>query len=228
MPRTVRIVIPGLPYHLTHHGVSDQQVFLDDEDCTAYLALLKHYSTMYGLQVLAYCLMPTHLHLAGIPTTATTLADTLSLAQSGYTKHFNRRYHRRGSLWYERYYACPLEGAHLLNALRYIERNPVRAGLVNHAWEYPWSSATAHVTGLDPTGILDMDWWYRHFDGDSWREELHHPEDTTWQEQLRASTRSGRPFGSDAFVTHLEQLTGRPLHAPPHGRPKKHRPPDPR
>ena len=223
MTRIARVVIPGVPYHLTHRGLNGQQAFLLDDDFSDYLSLLKHFTAIYDLGVLAYCLMPTHIHLAGIPKTSDALAQSMRYTQGGYARKYNNRHHRHGYLWDGRYFSCSLEEIHLINALRYIERNPVRRGLVNHAWEYPWSSAVAHITGHDATGLLDMDWWHRHFESTDWLSMLHQPEDETWLEQIRRHTQSGYPLGSDTFLTQLEQRTGQTLHAKPRGRPKKQR-----
>jgi putative transposase len=223
MPRIARIVIPGIPYHITDRGLNAQPIFLADEDYLDYLALIRLYARQYSLQMLGYCLMPTHIHLAGIPRTEEALAFSIRFAHGNYSKHYNHRQRRQGYLWHERFFSCPLDAEHLKNALRYIDRNPVRAGMVNHAWEYPWSSAMAHLTGHDPTGLLDMDWWHQHFDSEFWKTQLHQPEDDTWLEQIRSFTVTGRPLGSESFVTHLEQLAGRTLHAKPRGRPKKNR-----
>jgi putative transposase len=103
--------------------------------------------------------------------------------------------------------------------LRCAELNPVRAGLVRHAWEWPWSSARVHVTGIDETGLLRMDLWRTSFDGNRWQsfleEELRSTDDL---DQIRLATRTGRPLGDDDFVRRLEGLTGRWL------RPKKRGP----
>jgi putative transposase len=101
---------------------------------------------------------------------------------------------------------------HFWKALRYIELNPVRAGLVRHAWEWPWSSALAHVTGIDSTGLLNMELWKLHFDGKRWREFLEEGLGLSdEQNEIRSATRIGRPLGNDEFVRKLEQLTGRIL-----------------
>jgi putative transposase len=106
---------------------------------------------------------------------------------------------------------------HFWKALCYVELNPVRAGLVRHAWDWPWSSARAHVTGKDETGLLTMDLWRTRFDGDQWKRFLEEGLNSTGDfERIRLATRTGRPLGSEDFVRRLEACTGRSLH--PHKR----------
>jgi putative transposase len=91
--------------------------------------------------------------------------------------------------------------------------NPVRAGLVQYAWEWPGSSAPVHVTGIDPTGLLDMDLWRKRFTGDEWKEFFQKElQNMAENEILRCATRTGRPLGSEEFLSQLEALTGRNLH----------------
>jgi len=108
-----------------------------------------------------------------------------------------------------------------VRALRYVERNPARAGIVLAPWEYPWSSAAAHCTGLDPTGLLDMTDWRTTWPGETWREYLALPEEPGEVEMFRLATTIGRPLGGEAFVTRLEEDTGRRLHPYQVGRPRK-------
>ena len=97
-------------------------------------------------------------------------------------------------------------------ALRYIELNPVRAGLVKCPWEWPWSSALAHVTGRDTTGLLDMDLWRQRFNGNQWKTFLEAGlEEEGTNDLIRLATRTGRPLGSEEFILRLEALTGRRL-----------------
>ena len=124
-----------------------------------------------------------------------------------------------GHLWQNRFFSCPLDEDHFWEALRYVELNPVRAGLVRNAWEWPWSSARAHVTGIDESGPINMDPWRTRFDGNRWRSYLEEGLKSTGDlDRIRLATRTGRPLGSDDFIRCLEALTGRSL------RPKKRGP----
>jgi putative transposase len=106
-----------------------------------------------------------------------------------------------------------------------VELNPVRAGLVAQAWDWPWSSARAHITGVDDTGLLKMDRWAARFDGKSWRafleEGMGRREE---QDEIRLATRTGRPLGSEEFISKLESITGRHLRIHKPGRRPKQRP----
>ena len=85
-----------------------------------------------------------------------------------YAQYYNARYGRSGHLWQNRYFACSLGPGHLWAALEYVERNPVRAGLVEWSGDYRWSSAAAHLEGCDPAGLVDLEWWRREYDGADW------------------------------------------------------------
>ena len=144
MPRNARIVVPDIPYHITQRGVNRQDVFLTDEERRLYLSLLRRFADTQGLQVLGYCLMTNHVHLAGVPRREPALARAIGFTHLPYAQLTNPLHHRFGHLWQARFYACPLGETHLTRALRYIERNPVRAGMVATPWEHAWSSAAAH------------------------------------------------------------------------------------
>jgi putative transposase len=117
-----------------------------------------------------------------------------------------------GHLWQNRFYSCVLGGRHKWDALRYVELNPVRAGLVQHAAEWPWSSAAAHVTGMERPELLDTAEWQLRWNTRSWRNALEDGiRDADLLERIRESTRTGRPVGEDDFIAELEARFGRPL-----------------
>lgn len=223
MPRTARTVIPGVPHHVTQRGNNKQDVFFVDDDRRAYLEFLKRYSQEEGLKVLGYCLMANHVHLVAIPTKEQSLARTMARTHLRYTQYINRLHGRTGHLWQNRFYSCPLDDRHLWLAMRYVERNPVRAGMVKLAWKYRWSSAGPHINGEDPTGLLALDEWRNRARPELWKAELAKPEKPEELENIRSRTRRGRPLGSDSFVSKLEVLLGRRLRPLPRGRPKKAR-----
>ena len=223
MPRIARAVLPGCPHHVTQRGNYGQPVFSDDDDCHQYLRWLIEYKSKYGLLVWAWCLMPNHVHLICLPWQAESLASTLRDTHMRYANYKNRKENRRGHLWQGRYYSCALGGNHLWAALRYIERNPVRARIVRRAEQYSWSSARAHVRGR-PDGILDDGLSMEEmFDVPTrdWRRWLSEPDDENELRILRSASMTGRPIGSPNFVRKAEALLGRRLHALKWGRPKK-------
>ena len=209
MPRTARLVIPNLPYHITHRGNNREQIFYYDTEYQTYLTSLKQHSRAHSLTLLDYCLMPNHIHLIAVPKTKDALAQSLKLVHSGYAQFFNRRHQRCGHLWGDRFFACPLDAAHLVVAMRYVERNPVRAGLVGLPWDYTWSSAAAHLGRGDFFGLLDLASWQKHWTPQFWRKYLLEGEDEKQIELLRHCTLSSNPFGSKDFIEQYKALKER-------------------
>lgn len=153
MPRAARVVGAGAPHHITQlvtqRGNNRQDVFLTDEDRRFYLAALGENSLRYGLRILGYCLMTNHVHLVALPEREETLARAMQRTHSRYAERYNRLRGRGGHLWQNRFISCALGRDHLVTALAYADLNPVRAGLVGRAEQYPWSSTGAHVSGWD-------------------------------------------------------------------------------
>jgi len=138
-----------------------------------------------------------------------------------YTRAVNRLHGRSGHLWQNRFHSRPLDEAHTWAALRYVDRNPVRARRVRRAWRYEWSSAAAHVKDADALGLLDMTAWAELRRGANWRQELTRSHDPAGLHLIRLRTRTGRPLGTDSFISKLESALGRPLRALPVRRPPK-------
>ena len=221
MPRIARVVLVDLPHHVTQRGNNRQQVFFTDADYLAYLAWLKQYTEQYGLAVLAYCLMPNHVHLIVIPHTVIALSRAVGRTHLRYTQRHHLIHAGSGHLWQNRFFSCALDEEYLWTALRYVERNPERAGLVTQAWDYPWSSAAAHCGGKDTSGLLDLSAWAALCPPAAWRDQLAVPEDEEDVRLMRRQTQLGRPVGSDAFLARLEREAGLDCHPRPVGRPKK-------
>jgi putative transposase len=221
MPRIARVVADGVPHHVTQRGNARQQLFYGAEDYALYKDLLWRYASRSGLSLWAYCLMPNHIHLVCVPHGEHSLAAALRRTQADYARHFNLVARSCGHVWQARYFSCPLDEAHCWQAMAYVERNPVRAGLVKEAGKYRWSSAAAH-TGLTPEPMLDHRFWQQEYDAGRWAEVLATSvEDECLAERVREATLRGRPLGGDAFVQSLENATGRRLHRNPPGRPRK-------
>ena len=145
MPRLARVVVPGLPHHVTQRGNRRQQTFFCDEDYRSYLELMGQWCSAHQVEIWAYCLMPNHVHLIAVPQSADGLRRAVGEAHRRYTRSVNFREGWRGHLWQGRFASFVLDERYLLTAARYVELNPVRAGLISAPSRYPWSSAAAHA-----------------------------------------------------------------------------------
>ena len=223
MPRLARVVAVGVPHHVTQRGNNRQQVFFSDQQRRLYLATLAGYATRNQLQILGYCLMPNHIHAVVVPQLQTSMGHSFGRAHSAYSRYFNRTRNRSGHLWQNRFYSAPLDRPHLLAALRYVDLNPVRARMTDHAESYCWSSATAHLTGRDPFGLIDPAAWEELCPAGGWKDMLQpaRGSDEEWAQRLRAATHSGKPLGSQGFIEQMERLTGHSLEIRGPGRPRQ-------
>jgi len=216
MSRVGRVVVAGFPHHVTQRGNRQADVFESDGDREAYLGLLKKYADRHGLAVWAYCLMSNHVHLVAVPLREESLGHALRDAHTVYAMHFNARTQISGHVWQGRFHSCPLDQAHLWAAVRYVERNPVRAGLVERAEEYRWSSARSHC-GLGDDALLSGDFPPAGVVED-WPAWLAQGDEDAVTGHLRQQTHTGCHCGSTAFIEQLENLAGRMLRPARRGR----------
>ncbi len=219
MARIARVVAVNVPHHVVQRGNRRQPVFFSTADYRAYLQLMSVWCAEERVEVWAYCLMPNHVHLIAVPARELGLARAIGEAHRRYTVRVNQRENWRGYLWQGRFSSYPLDEQYLLTAVRYVELNPVRAGLVERAWRYPWSSAGAHMRRKDDMLVRVKPMLERIAD---WRGYLASEPDSTDMEILRSHMRTGRPLGSPRFVKRLETRLGREL-APGKRGPKPHR-----
>lgn len=213
----------GCAHHITQRGNNRQDVFFVDDDRRVYLELLREEGVKYGLDILGYCLMGNHVHIVGIPGAEDSLARAVGRAHFRYTQYINRFHKRCGHLWQGRFYSCALDDRHFWLAMRYVELNPVRAKLCRKPWRYEWSSAAVHVDREGRSELLDLSRWYDMISDEQWRKELNAGIDEIELGRLRANTHTGRPLGSDSFLSKLEKLLGRRVRPLPVGRPTKKR-----
>ncbi len=220
MSRVARVVVPGFPHHITQRGNRRADVFETDADRKAYLRFLKKYAEKRGLDIWAYCLMTNHIHLVAVPKTEEALGFAMRDTHTVYAMYFNSRTQLSGHLWQGRFYSTPLDENHLWAAVRYVEMNPVRAGMVERAEEHPWSSAVAHC-GLCEDSVLSAEFPPPGLvrDWSAWLRSG--AEDDAAYDTIRKQTRTGRPCGSPKFLDQLENLLGRVLRPKKPGRPKK-------
>lgn len=222
MSRIARIALEGIPYHITQRGNGRQQVFFGDRDYSLYFDLLRSYCAEADLRVWAYCFMPNHVHLIAVPHRPNGMAFALGRTHADFARHFNLRRRTCGHVWQARYFSCPLDTAHLWRAMAYVERNPVRARMVEHAEQYPWSSARLHLGLTDGAGFADLTTWQAEYTCQRWRRVLETSvQEEAFGERLQQASRRGRPLAGDDYVQALEQRTGRALHPRSVGRPRK-------
>lgn len=208
MARIARLVVPGYPHHVTQRGNRRQRTFFCEDDYLEYITRLVDARDKAGVSVWAWCLMPNHVHLVVVPERHDSLAMFFAQAHLRYTRYINARNDWCGHLWQARFHSCVMDERHLIAGVRYVERNPVAAGLCDRPEEWPWSSARAHLTGADDalTTVRPMleriEDWQAYLRAAGTDEEL---------ESLRTNSRTGRPLGDERFVEELEQLTGRAL-----------------
>lgn len=212
MPRAARLVVPGVPHHVTQRGNRRQPTFFGEEDYALYLRLLRFWCRKAETAVWAWCLMPNHVHLVMVPSRPDGLAAALAPAHRRYTWEINQREGWRGFLWQSRFASCPMDEAHLHACLRYVELNPVRAGLVGRPEQWRWSSARTHL-GLASDGLTDLE--AARFRVDDWRSMLDVGLDEPERAAIRAGERTGRALGDLAFLARLAAETGRPLRPAP-------------
>ena len=217
MARLPRLALPNLPYHVTQRGNRRQLVFFCAADRQLYLALLSEQASHFGLEVWAYCLMDNHVHLIVMPRRAESLTRAVAETHRRYTRAVNFREGWRGYLWQGRFGSVVLDERHLIAAVRYVERNPVVAGLVRRAEDYPWSSAKAHVLGT-PDPLLTNHFLKERIT--DWADFLRGKGDDAMGRTLARHGGVGRPLGSQEFIDHLEQVTGRRLRRGRPGRPR--------
>jgi len=206
MARLARVVVPGVAHHVTQRGNRRQQTFFQEEDYSAYLALLSEWCGRCGVEVWAYCLMPNHVHLIVVPDSEDGLRRGLGEAHRRYTRRINFREGWRGHLWQGRFASFAMDERYLLKAARYVELNPVRAKLCRAPWRWHWSSAAAHVARRDDGVVRAAPLLERVKD---WREFLTAPLEAEEAELWRRHERTGRPLGEPAFLDRIEGILGR-------------------
>ncbi len=219
--------MPGVPVHAFQRGHNKAPVFFEDEDYLVYLRFLKAAADDLDCQLHAYVLMTNHVHLLVTPETSDAISLLFQSVGRHYVPYINKTYGRRGSLWEGRYKACLIDAdSYLLACMRYIELNPVRAGMVKHPAQYRWSSYACNALGADNAlitphslyqdlGLTDV----------SQREAYSGPFDIPINENkltlFRQALQSGTPLGHDRFKAEIESVFGRRIGQIKAGRPSR-------
>jgi len=215
MPRTARASVGGLCYHVINRGNARAEIFRKPEDYAAFLTLLRDATERVPVRVLAYCLMPTHFHLALWPRRDRDLSRFLHWLLTAHVRRYHQHYQSSGHVWQGRFKAFPIQqDDHLLTVLRYIERNPLRAGLVARADDWLWSSLRERGRGgewLHPSPVSGpLDWA-------AW---VNAPMTDAEVEALRRSVNRGTPYGADRWVRRTVRRLGLESSLNPRGRPR--------
>ena len=192
--------------HITQRGSRRLEVFRDESDRIDYLELLRDCCRNYCMRLLAYCLMTNHVHFVAIADRLDSIRLVFHRLNGTHSQRFNRKYKFVGHLWQERPFSCVLDESHLMNAIRYVEQNPVRAKMVAHPAEYPWSSAAAHCSGYEDPW-LDIE--SPPFTIPDWKQWLNTGSNGQADEFIRECTTTGRPCGDADFVRRIEEKTNR-------------------
>ncbi|MEP6868643.1 MAG: transposase, partial [Novosphingobium sp.] len=206
MARLARVVIPGVPHHVTQRGNGRGQTFFEDGDFALYLDLLAEAAQRAHSEVWAYCLMPNHVHVVLTPADADGLRRTFGELHRRYTGYINARRRTTGHLWQGRYGSVAMDEQHFVTALRYVALNPVRARLVERAQDWEWSSTRALIAGQDDTVVkvapaLERVGDFAAFLGEDFDEALGYA-------ALRKAESVGRPVGSPEWLADMEERTG--------------------
>jgi putative transposase len=212
MGRIARIVVAGHAHHVTHRGIRRGRTFFHDQDYSDYLSLLKEWSKRWGNEILAYCLMPNHVHLIVVPRSEDGLARGIGETHRRYAREVNAREGFRGRLWKGRFASVVVDEMHLLDVARFVERNPIRSGLAKRAEDWRWSSAAGHVWGEHDSNAQGL-WLSQRLEGGvyTWSEWLRTPDDPALASAIRQCERTGRPLGDLKFLGRVGQLLGRDL-----------------
>ena len=227
MARMSRLAVAGYPHHLIQRGNNRAAIFLDDEDRARYLGLLRAAATAAGVALHAYVLMTNHVHLLATPAAGDALSRMMQALGRNYVGWFNHRHGRSGTLWEGRFRSGLVEGdAHVLGCMRYIELNPVRAGMVRAPADYRWSSARHHLgLGADPLLTDHALFWSlgnTPFEREAaWREFLGQPVAAAEVREFTAACQRGAAVGSAAFLARMNAETGRPVVPAQRGRPRR-------
>lgn len=229
MARLPRYFLPDQPQHVIQRGNNRQPIFFAAEDYARYLGWLAEAATEHGSAVHAYVLMTNHVHLLISPRTAESIPRTLQSLGRRYVRHVNLREQRTGTLWEGRYRATVVDSeAYLLACSRYIELNPVRARMVRHPRDYPWSSWAHHAEGK-PDPLVRNHALYRALGGtpatrqQAYRDLFRTALDPGFVEDLRRATNKGWVLGGTRFRKRVARIAGRRAEPLPRGRPRKER-----
>jgi putative transposase len=221
MPRIARIVAVGYPHHITQRGNYRQDIFTNDTDREIYLDLLIKESKQYDIKLLAYCFMTNHVHLIVVPNNEGAMGNVFKYVNMKYSQYYNKKIGTGGHLFQGRFFSCVMDELHTMICTRYIERNPVRANIIQKPCDWKWSSARIHCDmEQDKFGANDL-FKYIELPKEEWRSFIEHIDNPLEIEEIQKQTRRGRPLARQEKLKQLEKSLNRKLLLKPQGRPKK-------
>jgi len=222
MPRIARVVAIDLPHHITQRGNYRQQIFEDSRDYQKYLSFLQAESLKYKVDMLAYCLMPNHVHFIAIPRLSESLGNLFKYVNMKYSQYFNKKRGQRGHLFQGRFFSSIMDERYTLACARYIERNPLRAKMVKNAWAWEWSSAKSHCAMKKEDGLaVKKLFTYIDFPQLQWRDFINQEDNPQEVATIKKQTMRGRPIANVNFIEKLEKRIKKVLIVKTKGRPKK-------
>ena len=226
MPRKPRYYLPGIPAHIVQRGNCRQAVFYSAEDYSRYLEWLREGALNHGCRIHAYVLMTNHVHLLMTPQSHEAISRTIQHVGRKYVMYVNRTYRKSGTLWEGRHKGCLVaDDDYLLACMRYIELNPVRAGMVEHPGDYRWSSFRQNSTG-SPGKLLTPHWLYQSLGLDkdrraeAYRALFQRAIDPDRLHAIQVTVQTGTPLGNDRFREQVERTLQRKVGQARRGRPK--------
>lgn len=227
MPRPPRYFLPDFPQHIIARGVDRQAVFFRAEDYRLYLTVLRQAANTHGCAVHAYVLMTNHVHLLMTPKTQRAIPLVFQALGRSYVQAVNRRYQRTGTLWEGRYRSSLIDSdAYLLTCYRYIELNPVRAGLARLPHLYPYSSHRYNAHGKDDPVVTPHE-IYRALGADSKARRVAYeklfadPIDSSQLRKIRDCANASQVLGNDKFKDRIQAIVGHSVRPGKPGRPSK-------
>jgi len=218
MPRIVRGIGDNIVYHVINRGNGRQEVFYKEQDYEAFMRLLKEAKERYPVKIFGYCLMPNHFHMVVNPERGEELSRWMQWLMTSHVRRHHRHYESSGHVWQGRFKSFMIqEDSHLLMALRYVEGNPVRAGLVSSAKDWRWSSHRERVEKrsnmlLDEVPIDLPEAWNRYVDEPFTGKEI---------EKIRQSVNRQSPYGDNEWQMGICREYGLGSTLRGRGRPKK-------
>ena len=227
MPRRSRIIVPGIPLHIIQRGNNRQACFFADVDYLFYLDWLEEYARGSECSVHAFVLMTNHVHLLLTPRKADSAGQLMKRLGQRYVQYVNRTYKRSGTLWEGRFRSCILqEQQYLFTCQRYIEMNPVRAGMVHHPDEYDWSSYSVNGQG-EVSSFIEPHFLYRKLGltaverQQAYRELFKHELDSGEIDKIRKTTNGNFSLGDNRFNAEISEMLGHRVSPGKAGRPRK-------